>query len=203
MVDLRLQMLERKSRLGTNQLVADAEIQPFISIPYVEGLSEKISRILGNYNINIAFKNHKSLKIIFKSTKDQLKKEKLSHIVYSIPCKDKNCKAVYIGQTKRFLQSRIKEHKNNIKESPSKQNALTKHTIEKDYFFYFESTKILSRECNYKKRLLLEMCHISGLKEAVNLRTDMENLSKIYNPIIKNRVSWSLCTITSNHLAIQ
>ena len=110
MVYLRLQMLERKSRLGTNQLVADADIQPFISIPYVEGLSEKISRILGNYNINIAFKNHKSLKIIFKSTKDQLKKEKLSHIVYSIPCKDNNCKAVYIGQTKRFLQTRIKEH---------------------------------------------------------------------------------------------
>ena len=127
--------------------------------------------------------------MIFKSTKDRFKKEQLSNIVYSIPCKDNNCKAVYIGQTKRFLKSRINEHKNNIRECPTKQNALTKHTIEKDHFFYFGSTKILSRDCNYKKRLLLEMCHIAGTKEAVNLRTDIENLSKIYNPIIKNKVS--------------
>ena len=184
-VDLRLQTLERKSLLGNNQVVADRDIQPFISIPYIEGLSEKISRILGNYNINIAFKNHKSLKMIFKPTKDRLKKEQLSNIVYSIPCKDNNCKAVYIGQTKRFLQTRIKEHKNNIREPPTKQNALTKHTIEKDHFFDFDRTKILSKEYNYKKRLLLEMCHIAGTREAVNLRTDIENLSKFYNPIIK------------------
>ena len=61
-IEFRLQTLERKSRLGRNQINADTEIKPFISTPYVEGLSEKISRILGNYNINTAFKNHKSLK---------------------------------------------------------------------------------------------------------------------------------------------
>ena len=47
-VEFRLQASERKSRLDRDQIVADTEIQPFISIPYVEGLSEKISRILGN-----------------------------------------------------------------------------------------------------------------------------------------------------------
>ena len=80
---------------------------------------------MGNYNINTALKNYKSLKMIFKSTKDRLKKEQLSNIVYSIPCKDNTCKAVYIGQTKRFLKSRINQHKNNIRECPTKQNALT------------------------------------------------------------------------------
>ena len=112
--------------------------------------------------------------MIFKTTKDRLKKEQLSNIVYSIPCKDNNCKAVYIRQTKRFLQTGIKEHKNNIREPSTKQNALTKHTMEKDHFFDFDRTKILSREYNYKKRLLLEMCHIAGTREAVNLRTDTE-----------------------------
>ena len=75
--DLRLQTLERKSRVRNNQVDADKDIQPFISIPYIEGLFEKNSRILGNYNINIAFKNHKSLKMIFKLTKDLLKKNSL------------------------------------------------------------------------------------------------------------------------------
>ena len=29
------------------------------------------------------------------------------------------------------------------------------------------------------------MCHIAGTDDAVNLKTDIENLSKIYNPILK------------------
>ena len=124
-------------------------------------------------------------KMIFKPTKDKIPKEQSSNIVYSVPCKGIDCKAVYIGQTKRFLKNRLKEHKNNIKETPNKQNALTKHTVEKDHFFEFHRTKILANEHNYKKRLLLEMCRIAGTVDAVNLRTDIENLFKFYNPIIK------------------
>ena len=55
--------------------------------------------------------------MIFKSTKDKIPKEHSSNIVYSVPCKGNECKAVYIGQTKRFLKNRLKEHKNNIGES--------------------------------------------------------------------------------------
>ena len=105
-VDLRLQTLERKSRLGNNQVVFDRDIQPFISIPYIEGLSEKMSRISSTYNINIAIKNHKSLKMIFKPTKGRLKKEHLCNIVYSIPCKDNNCRAVYKYEESRKSQNR-------------------------------------------------------------------------------------------------
>ena len=79
----------------------------------------------------------------------------------------------------------MNEHKNNIRETPNKQNALTKHIIEKDYFFDFVNTQILANEPNYKKRLLLEMCHIAGTDDAVNLRTDVENLPKIYSPILR------------------
>ena len=74
----------------------------------------------------------------------------------------------------------MNEHKNNIRETPNEQNALTKHTIQKDHFFDFVNTKILANEPNYKKRLLLEMCHIAGTDDAVNFRIDVENLSKIY-----------------------
>ena len=58
---------------------------------------------------------------------------------------------------------------------------LTKHTIAKDHFFDFVNTKILANEPNYKKRLLLEMYHIAGTDDTVNIRTDVDNLSKIYN----------------------
>ena len=184
-INQRLFSLEQKTRLGNNHVNINTENKPFVSLPYVEGLSEKISGILRTYNINTAFKNHKNLNSIFQQTKDKLTIEQASNIVYSVPCKGNNCKAVYIGQTKRFLKNRLNEHKNNIRETPNKQNALTKHTIEKDHFFDFVNTKILANEPNYKKRLLLEMCHIAGTDDAVNLRTDVENLSKIYSPILR------------------
>ena len=115
--------------------------------------------------------------------KDKL--EKKCNVVYSIPCKGNNCQAAYIGQTKRQLKVRLGEHKKNIQQDPSKHNAFTKHTINKDHFFDFECTRILAKETNYRKRLVLEICHIAHCKNSVNLRTDIQNLSKIYNPIVK------------------
>jgi len=40
-------------------------------------------------------------------------------VVYKICCK--NCDASYVGQTKRQLQTRIKEHNNNTMMDPSRQ----------------------------------------------------------------------------------
>jgi len=37
----------------------------------------------------------------------------MTEIVYKINCKD--CDQVYIGQTKRYLETRIKKHRRNIK----------------------------------------------------------------------------------------
>ena len=175
-INQRLLSLEQKTRLGNNHVNINTENKPFVSLPYVEGLSEKVSGILRRYNINTAFKNQKNLNIIFKQTKDKLRIEQASNIVYSVRCKGNNCKAVYIGQTKRFLKNRLNEHKNNVRETLNKQNALTKHTIEKDHFFDFVNTQILANERIYKIRLLLEMYHIAGTDDAVNLRTDVENL---------------------------
>ena len=104
------------------------------------GEGQGLRCVLAPASRNTAFKNHENFKMIFKSIKDRLKKEQLSNIVYSIPCKDNNCKAVYKGQTKGFLKSRINEHKNDIRKCPTKQNALTKHTIEKHHFFDFDVT---------------------------------------------------------------
>ena len=58
-------------------------------IDFCSVLTTKVAAV-GNYNINIAFENHKSLKMVLKPTKDRLKKEQLSNIVYNIQCKDNN-----------------------------------------------------------------------------------------------------------------
>ena len=47
--------------------------------------------------------------------------------------------------------------------------------------------EIVERSISVKRNacLLLEMCHIAGNDDAINLRIDLENLSKIYYPVIK------------------
>ena len=65
----------------------------FAVIPYIQGVTEPIKRILNSHNVKFASKN-----------------QTLGHIfaIYSIPCND--CDNEYIGQTKRQFGTRFKEH---------------------------------------------------------------------------------------------
>ena len=66
----------------------------FAVIPYIQGVTEPIKRILNSHNVKVASKN-----------------QTLGHIfaIYSIPCND--CDNEYIGQTKRQFCTRFKSIK--------------------------------------------------------------------------------------------
>ncbi|KAG5313537.1 MOS1T transposase, partial [Pseudoatta argentina] len=59
--------------------------------------------------------------------KNQQKKNN-NDVIYKLNCN--NCDVSYVGQTKRQLQIRIKEHRNNIKLDQSKHSVITKHITE-------------------------------------------------------------------------
>ena len=103
-INIRLNNLAGKEQLASNQIAQNNEMRSFISIPYVEGLSERIAKILRDFDITAAFKNKRDLTTVLRPTKDKLNKSKQCNIVYGIWCKDRNCRAVYIGQTKRPLK---------------------------------------------------------------------------------------------------
>ena len=151
-------------------------MKPFVSISYVEQLSEKIAGILKRHSILTAYINTRDLSTVLKPVKDKLEKNEQCNVVYSIPYKGNNCQAAYIGQRKRPLKVRLGKHIKNIQQEPSKHNALTKHTI-KDHFFDFERIRILDKETNNRKRLLFEMCHIAHCKNSVESKVDGVDLS--------------------------
>ena len=95
------------------------------SLPYVQGLSEKLSGILKPFNIKIASRNVNNLSRFFKPTKVRISKLDTADVVYNIPCTD--CEATYIGTIKRRFKTRIHEHKRDVYNPPDKWTALTKH----------------------------------------------------------------------------
>lgn len=86
------------------------ELKPLATatIPYIQGLSKNISRLLRNYNIKTAFKSSWTLGRMLTKVKDPVPPEDRTGVVYKIGC---ICGNVYIGETSRPVSMRIKEHK--------------------------------------------------------------------------------------------
>ena len=86
----------------------EQEKGPLVVIPYVAGMSEDIRHVCRKFNIRVVFKSGQTLRSMLTKVKDTLPPGKQSNVVYRIPC---SCGQVYIGETKRRLETRLKEHR--------------------------------------------------------------------------------------------
>ena len=80
-----------------------------MTIPYIKGTSETISRILQPYNIRVAHKPTTTLRHLLINVKDRDEPSNRPGAVYKIKCSD--CQASYIGETGRNLNTKLTEHK--------------------------------------------------------------------------------------------
>ena len=97
----------------------------FVSIPYLQGVSEPIKRVLSQVGIKVALKPYFTLSSVFRKPKDVICDKKKCGLVYEIPCRD--CDAVYVGETARSLSTRKKEHVKAVKEMNLQKSALCQY----------------------------------------------------------------------------
>ena len=64
--------------------------------PYVEGVSERVHRVMRKYGIVTATHPHTTLRCLLVHPKDKVELAEQGELVYQIPCK--NCGAEYIGR---------------------------------------------------------------------------------------------------------
>ena len=74
-----------------------------VTIPYIKGTSETISRILQPYNICVAHKPTTTLRHLLTNVKDRDEPNNTQGAVYKIKCSD--CQASYIGETRDWLNT--------------------------------------------------------------------------------------------------
>lgn len=152
-------------------------------LPYVQGLTENIVGCLrSSEGFTISKYNTLTVGKIFTKTKDKTPLLDNCNVVYKIPCKQ--CEKCYIGQTKQNLKQRITQHKSDSRIG-KKSCALADHFQRMDHMFDYDNTTILEIQTHQRKRLFLEMVHINNEKEAINSRSDIDQLSIIYCNILK------------------
>jgi len=76
-----------------------------VTIPYIKGTFETISRSLQPYNICVAHKPTTALQHLLTYVKDRDEPNNRQEAVYKIKCSD--CPASYIGETDRNLNMRV------------------------------------------------------------------------------------------------
>lgn len=79
-----------------------------VYLPFLPGMTNKIGRVLEKHNIKPIFKPGRKVRELLHLLKDRLPLSSPS--VYKIPC---SCGGVYVGETRRTVSTRMKEHMKN------------------------------------------------------------------------------------------
>jgi len=167
----------------TNKTQTDSHSERRILVfPYINPLSEFISSNIDSSKAMVGFRCLSKLNRFVKAHKDKDHILSKNNVVYKIFCK--NCESTYVGQTKRKLSTRLKEHKNNLKQDQSRHSVISEHTIKHNHSFDWDKTKIMDIESRYSKRIISEMIHIKEQKVSLNLNSDTELLDESYFDIL-------------------
>jgi len=154
----------------------------FFTIPFCTGFpNEFVSNIKNYINKRLAYTVSNKLKSFIRLYKDPLPRTHHCNVIYKISCLD--CDASYVGQTKRKLITRIKEHRSDINKTTGSLSVVSLHRLE-GHEFDWDNVSILDEEPSFRKRLIAEMLHISKNIHNINIQSDTDCLDKLYQPII-------------------
>ncbi|CAH1266878.1 TRPC5 [Branchiostoma lanceolatum] len=145
-----------------------------ITIPYVQGVSEKLRRIFQNFNIATNFKPQSTLRQRLVHPKDRPRKGSKADVIYRLKCEEPNCNNTYIGETSRSLNERYKEHCANRYSSAIFHHL--KHN--QGHSFNLESTDILDREPRWFEQMDIN-CTDPLSRTALLIAIENENLELV------------------------
>lgn len=161
----------------------DEEVKGYVTLPYVQGTTERIQRVLASYGIKVSVRPTYTLKNILSNVKDPLPKEKKVGVIYSIPCGE--CDTIYIGETKRAMGTRVKEHQACVRLQKTESSALSEHAHKCGHSIAWDNAKILQNEGRWHQRKWAEACYISKNKSAIFNRDAGRKLPENYLAIVK------------------
>ena len=89
--------------------------------------------------------------------KDRLPREKLSKVVYQIPC---DYGTVYVDETTRKLETRLKEHRDAHNKGNTETLAVAEHVCNTLHSIQWDETTIVGQARGTKELKIMEALHI-------------------------------------------
>ena len=154
-----------------------------VTLPYIRHLSETIRRILAPLGVRTFFRPHRTLQQTLVRLKDCTPLQQQAGMVYCIPCG--SCPRVYIGQTGRTMEHRLKEHKRALTSGNIAQSAIAEHAVDRMHKINRKEAAVVDSHPHYRQRCVPEAWHIRTEHQTMN--RDGGPLPAGYNSLIHNR----------------
>ncbi|KAL9965271.1 hypothetical protein ACROYT_G029046 [Oculina patagonica] len=180
--DGRLTTSITKTRKPNTSAKPVAEFKSTAVLPYVKGLSEQLRRCLQQQGVRAVFKSETTLRLQLVRPKDAVDSTKQDGVVYRIPCEYGK---VYIGETGRPMQDRIKEHDRDIRLARNQTSAVAEHTNNTGHYPLWNEVKFIDRDSHWYTRRVKEAIHIRLHPNNINRDSGIE-IPVAWMPTIKN-----------------
>jgi hypothetical protein len=154
---------------------------PRAFLPYVAGVTDRISRQLNRRGFRTIFTANQKLKDIIRSPKDKIPLH--TEGIYKIPCKD--CSHIYIGQTKRLISTRREEHRKAVEKKDDEKSALAAHHKATQHSIDFDKTRVIAPIRQHGPRLVREAIEINKASHTMNRKSESGlSLSTAWKPLL-------------------
>lgn len=173
LIDKLIRAHERKKHLRehtTLKLITDDDEQSsWSSFSFQHELIRGIAPILASQKIKISECSKSKMANLIGGSKDKMREHDNSGI-YCIKCSDCNMK--YIGQTRRAIIKRYKEHRGHCLRREIEKSSVAKHMVEANHTFDESDVKLIKRVDNFYELDANESFYINKYKN--NLMNENE-----------------------------
>ena len=154
----------------------EEDVKGFLVVPYVKEVESILKSLCKRLGIKLLYKRTMNLGNLLSPTRPPKPLLEKKNVVYKISCKEYS--SVYVGQTKRKLKTRIREHIaacdeadifKAVDKDEKNDNGLPLHHLNTGHEFDFDNVEILDQESNFHRRLLLESININLESNSCNL----------------------------------
>ena len=147
----------------------------------LQGLSEQLRCCLQQQGVRAVFNSETKLRSHLVRPKDPIDLTKQDSVVSRIPCESGK---VYIGETGRPMQEKIKEYDRDIWQSCTQTSAVSEHAHNTGHYPLWDEIKFIDRDPHWYTRSVKEMIHIRLHPNNINRDNEIE-IPEAWTPTIK------------------
>lgn len=151
-----------------------------VTLPYVQGISEAISRKIRKTGVQVHTKPINTIRSRLVAPKDKVDTLEKCGVIYHIECRD--CSAAYVGETERCLGTRVKEHQREA--SPVAEHMARQHQAVRPVTK--EEVRVLDNEPRLFQRGVKEAIYIAAHNPVLNRDKGRYTLPASYNTLIRS-----------------